>query len=306
MLDTNKIFPIGIGTWGIGGFAEKNPQNDDQKQIDALVHFLKKGANYIQIPYWYAEGYAAELLKRAIDLSGKKREELFITSSIYPDRNPGLEDANREFETLLNILDTKYLDGFVVALRALPRWGESETKKYIHELIEKGKTRFVSVTNYNLDSLKNFKKEFGDKLFSHEISLSFEIRENVDFGIVKFADENGIRNVISQPLRRNRSAAWNWPLLVELSEKYKVTQNQVILAWMVRKGFLPITKSETASHIDEHIISIDIDLSESDLGRIDSFRPDGWMTPQIDWYQTGEGVRIDQLANIFDETFKKQ
>ena len=43
MLDPKNIFPIGIGTWGIGGFAEKNPQNDDEKQVaDFIVVFLLK------------------------------------------------------------------------------------------------------------------------------------------------------------------------------------------------------------------------------------------------------------------------
>lgn len=305
MLDPKNIFPIGMGTWGIGGFAERNPQNDDEKQIKALSYMIDRGVNFIQIPYWYAEGRAVELLSQAIKSSTKKREELFITSSIYHYKNPTLKDAESELNILLNTLDTTYLDSVVFALAASPLWGREESKEFLHKQLEAKKTRFVSVTNFDLASLEEFKKDFGDNLFSHELSLSFEIRENVDFGIVSFADKNNIKNVISQPLRRNRTVLQNWPLLIELSNKYSRSQNQIILNWMVEKCFIPITKSETISHIDEHLDSTDFKIEDEDLKKLDEFRPPNWQTPTIDWYQSGKGVRIDQLANIFDESIDK-
>jgi aryl-alcohol dehydrogenase-like predicted oxidoreductase len=60
-----KLFPIGIGTWGIGGFAERDPQNDDEKQVKALKYKIQEGMNYVDICYWNSEGKAAELTAQA-------------------------------------------------------------------------------------------------------------------------------------------------------------------------------------------------------------------------------------------------
>lgn len=54
MLDPKNIFPIGIGTWGIGGFAEKNLQNDDEKQIKALTYMINSGFNFVEANLWYS------------------------------------------------------------------------------------------------------------------------------------------------------------------------------------------------------------------------------------------------------------
>jgi len=156
--------------------------------------------------------------------------------------------------------------------------------------------------------LKRYKEYFGDKLFSHEVSYTFENRENEidNNGPINYANQNNIKTIVYQPLRRNRTALRNWPLLVELSNKYAVTQNQILLAWIVSKGFLPLTKSETISHIDEHIASLNIKLSNEDLQRLEDFRIQNYQVPQIDWYKTGNSLDVSQLPNVFDEEYDKQ
>ncbi len=41
MIDKKDLFPIGIGTWGIGGYVERDPDNNDEKQVDALRYMLR-------------------------------------------------------------------------------------------------------------------------------------------------------------------------------------------------------------------------------------------------------------------------
>jgi len=54
MLNPKDIFPIGIGTWGIGGLAEKDSDNDDATQLKALVYMLNNGMNFMEATWWYA------------------------------------------------------------------------------------------------------------------------------------------------------------------------------------------------------------------------------------------------------------
>src|SRR3989338_6141549 len=83
MINKQQLSKIGIGTWGIGGFMEADPQNDDQKQIDALVYSISKGINYVETVYMYAKGKAVDLLSKAVKKSKINREKIFINLSVY-------------------------------------------------------------------------------------------------------------------------------------------------------------------------------------------------------------------------------
>ena len=61
-----KLFSIGIGTWGIGGLAKRDLQNDDAKQIAAMEYALKQGLNYVEVNMWSAEGHSAYIFTEAL------------------------------------------------------------------------------------------------------------------------------------------------------------------------------------------------------------------------------------------------
>jgi diketogulonate reductase-like aldo/keto reductase len=303
MIDKKQLSKLGIGTWGMGGLADKNPHNDDKKQIDALTYTLDKNINFAEICFWYAEGRSVELFKQALDKSSKTIDDIFLSVSLYQHRNPTIETVEFEFNKIREIFGTTQLDNTLITFSGIKVWGYDKTLDFLHKIIERNLTRYVSITNSNLDMLKTFKKEFDDKFFDHELTYSFEIRENEDMGITTFAKENNIRNVVWQPLRRNSSSKRNWPLLAKLAKKYNKTQNQIILNWLVTKGFLPLIKSENIKHIDENLESLNFKLETTDIDHLNLFRPTGWITPEIDWDKTGVGVSVSQLPTIFENTY---
>lgn len=306
MVNKKDLSKIGIGTWGIGGFAERNPKNNDEKQIDALKYTLDKGINYAEICNWYSEGRAAEIFKQALDVSSKKREDIFISLSLYQHRNPTLKDVQIELEKMQKLFSTQTFDAILVTFSGLKVWGINESINLLHSFLEQKFARYISITNSNFDMLKNFKKDFGDNFFAHELSYNFEIRENKDFGIVDYANENNIKNVVWQPIRRNKTLLRNWSLLAELSDKYGKTQNQIILSWLISEGFLPLVKSENINHIDENLEAMTLTLDNDDLKKLNEFRPPNWKSPKIDWDKTGDGISISKLPDIFDEEYNKQ
>jgi len=70
MISKRDLFPIGIGTWGIGGFMEPDPKNDDEMQINAIAYALNNGINYVETVYMYAKGKAVDLLSNANKKTG--------------------------------------------------------------------------------------------------------------------------------------------------------------------------------------------------------------------------------------------
>lgn len=305
MLPVDKISKIGIGTWGIGGFAERNADNDDGKQIKALTHSLNKGMNLVELCPWYSEWSAVELFIRALKNSTKKREDIFAVASIYPHRNKALIDAQKEFEALLDKLGSDYVDTVQFTLSGIVKYGLRESLKFFESYLDQRLIRFVSITNSDLETLKVFKENFGNKFFSHEVLFNFEIRENDDFGTMPYAQKNGIKNIVYRPLGRNETTQRGWPLLIELSKKYNKTQNQIILNWLVARRLIPTVKSETIGHIDENLASFDFEINQTGIERLNNFRPPGWQSPKIDWDKSGDGVSISQLGNIFDEEYDK-
>ncbi len=305
MIKKSNIFPIGIGTWGIGGFAQKDATVDKNKQIEALVYMFNQGLNYIELNLWNAQGYAAEIVAEALELSDKNREDIFIIQAVYL-HNSKLSELEEEVAHLLKLFKTDYIDSLQLTQSVFLDYEFEDICVLVDGLIAQGVTHFTCITNENLDLLRKYHERFGEKLFSHEVCYNFEIRENEKEGVIEYARENNIVTAVYQPLRRNRTAKRDWPLLVNLAAKYQVTQNQIILSWLLAKGLLPLTKSDNIDHINEHLAAINLKLDESDINKLNSFLPPSYRAPKIDWAKTGEGIRVDQLSNIFDEEYDKQ
>jgi diketogulonate reductase-like aldo/keto reductase len=305
MLDINKIFPIGIGTWGIGGFMQRDNSINEAKQVESIGYMINQGMNFVQANMWYSEGYAVEILAKALRTLNKKREDLFICQAIYLREGKTLEESKKELNRVLELFETNYIDTVQFSSESFYRSSFDEITDWIDSLIENNLIRYTSITNADLSLLKKYHEKYKEKLFSHEVMFNFEIRENEDVGIIPYMVENKIRTVVYQPLRRNRTAKRDWPILIELSEKYGKTQNQILLNWIISKEYLPLTKSESIEHINEHIDALNFSISAEDLKRLDAFRVPGYKSPQIDWKYQGVGVTPDQLSNVFDDNYNK-
>lgn len=306
MLDPKDIFPIGIGTWGLGGFSERNPDNDDRKQIAAVAHMFDKGMNYVEVNLWAAEGHSARIAAAGLQASSQSRDSIFISQAVYDFSCPDLQHAEAEIDSALKLFNADYIDSFEFNNPGFRVYGADETIAFMHKVLASGKTRYVAIASPNLNNLEIMQKEFGNKFFSAEVGFNFEVRENVDTGVIPFLLKNRIKPVIYQPLRRNRTAKRNWPLLVELAGKYGKTQNQIILNWIVSLEYLPLFKSDSMTHIDENLAALDFKIEQDDLQRLTDFRPPNYESPHIVYYRGEEGVLVDQLSNVFDERYDEQ
>jgi diketogulonate reductase-like aldo/keto reductase len=306
MINSDQLFPIGIGSWGIGGFAERDSSIDEGKQVDALVFMLESGMNFVEVNFCYSQGYSAEIIAKAIEKSSKSREDLFICQAIYLKDDKDLETSKDEISKFSDLFGSGYVDTLQFSMGSFHRASFEEITDWIDELLDSNKTRFTSLTNGNLEFLKRYHEKYGSKFFSHEVVFNFEVRENEVLGIIPYANEHKIKTVVYQPLRRNRTAALNWEPIVQLSKKYGKTQNQILLNWIVSKGYLPITKSENINHIKEHLDSLSFEMEQGDLDLVNNFKIPNYKSPQIDWDKSGVGVTIDQLSNVFEEEYRKQ
>jgi len=87
-------------------------------------------------------------------------------------------------------------------------------------------------------------------------------------GIVKFCQENDIVIEAYSPMGSDAGAVRKDPVMVELAQKYKKNEGQVILRWLVQQGIvvLPRSSSEERMRTNADIFGFEID--EADMGKI--------------------------------------
>jgi len=296
---------IGIGTYGIGGRGHRDLQiterQEDQVYIDALVYTLQQGSNFTEISLGYGHGKALSLFKRALDESAINRSDLFITHSFYPRDLESLDTMRADANDFYRVMQTDYADSTLVTQGLLLRFGEAPVYAFLRELLESGKTRYVSLSNASPNWIRKFHQAFGDRFFAHEGHLSFEIRALQDKGVFATCDELGVTNIIWRPLRRNLTLQNDQPLLSELSAKYQKLPSQVVLNWMCSLGYRPMVFSTNMAHIDQNLSAINFEMSADDYKRMTDFRPENYNPPAVDW----EGANIEDDIVLLGKNFEK-
>ncbi len=292
MIKKENLYKIGIGTWKID---YEHFEND----IDALVYSHNKGENYLSLYMLYNNGEVVKQMRKFLDKID--REKVFINVNLEPTIKE-IEDIEKQLDEYLKILDIKYVDNLQIHGSFVSEIPLVEVYKEIKRLVDIGKVRYIGISNVNLEQLKEISSLVRIDFFEGVYNLECKLYE--DIGVLNYCKENDIKFICYQPLRRNRTARRNYPLLVELALKYNKTQNQIILNWIInRKNIMPLIKSTNIERIDENNESINFKMSDDDYNKLDDFRNTEFDNVKIDWDCNG-GVTIDQLANQFEQISK--
>ncbi len=301
MINKQDFSPIGIGTFGIGGFMEKDPATDAKSQVRGIRHSLEKGLNYLDLSFMYAEGYAVELVRHA--LQGFDREKIFINAKLGNIESIG--DIEKQLDEYLGNFGFDHIDSLQIhSPSRIKVVGIEATSEEIARLTETPKLRFFSVSNFGPKNLELAQKASGNKVFSLENDYSFDVRPCEDIGLLDHCKKHDILFLPFRPVRREGVglvSGMNYPILRELAEKYNKAETQIILNWYHSKGgVLPLVKSTNIQHIDENIASFQFELSEEDLKRLDTFRVKHPAWENIDWeYEGNGGTKISGLSFVF-------
>jgi 2,5-diketo-D-gluconate reductase A len=303
-LSGKQLSKIGIGSWGVGGRGHRDMEitekQNDEVYEDALVYALQHGINFTEIALGYGHGQSLALFKRAFDRSSIDRRDIFLTHSLYPRDLPTIEVMFQDIDGFYQTMGTDYADSTLITQSLILKFGEGTVYPILHQLLENGKTRFVSLSNASPNGIKAFKQEFGDNFFAHEGHLSFEVRALQDKGVFQTCDDLGVANIIWRPLRRNKTMGHDWELLKELAEKYGKTQGQIILNWMCSLGYRPMVMSTNQNHIDENLASKDFVMSDEDYQKMTDFRPTNYNPPVVHWDSLEVDDDIVRLVNEFE------
>lgn len=288
MIQIKDIFPIGIGTWKID---YQNIEND----LKGLLHSYEKGQNYLSLYMLYNNGEVVKQMRKFIEQVD--RENLFIATNLEPTIEK-IEDVEKQLNEYLRILNIDYVDSLQIHSPLFSKIPLTEVYQEIKRLAKTGKIKHIGLSNANLEQLKEINNIVKIDFFEGVYNLECKLYE--DIKLLDYCHQNDILFICYQPLRRNRTALRNYPILVELATKYHKTQNQIILNWIIKeKNIIPLIKSTNIDRINENISSLDFEMSKDDYNKLNEFRNEEFDNVKIDWQGCG-GVTIDQLANQYE------
>jgi diketogulonate reductase-like aldo/keto reductase len=295
-VEHTDIFPLAIGTYGLGAQRTESQTPiancPPRAHSDALRQAYEGGANLIETSYAYAGGSTMRFL--ADFIRSVPRETLFITVKI--ERLVLTEaDVERQLHAYLHELGIEYADVLLLHMPSASGIPILEAYGYIANQVTAGKARHIGASNLGIDDLRSVCRHY--KLVTFEALYNLECKMCEDVGLLAHCAAEQIAFLAYKPLRYNRTAGRNYPVLVDLSRKHGCTQNQVILSWLVHgKGVLPLLKAGSPEHVRENLHALDVELDPDDIDKLDRFRSAEFDAIPIDWTDSG-GTAIYRVAS---------
>lgn len=260
---------IGQGTWDIPERGAGRAQ-----AIAALRRGIELGMTHIDTAEMYGSGRVEEIVGEAI--APLNRERLFIASKVLPS-NASFDGTIAACDRSLKRLKLEYLDLYM--LHWPSEYPLEETMRALETLVERGKTRFVGVSNFDADEMR----EAASYLRAVPLACNqvlYHLRERgIETRVLPEARRDGVAVVAYTPFGRGRfprEAAKPDGVLGRIARKHASTPRAVILAFLTREPELfTIPKAATVEHVEENARAGSLQLDDDDVAAIDAAFPVG-------------------------------
>lgn len=196
--------------------------------------------------------------------SGVAREEIFVTTKIWNDRQ-GYDNALEAIDESLTRLNIDYLDMLLIHWPAPTQDKFVDTWRAFERALESGKVRGIGVSNFNPPHLEKLLAAGGTVPALNQVELHPGFQQA---DVRAFNASHGIATEAWSPLARGKYN--EEPILLEIAKKHEKTAAQVIIRWHLDIGNLVIPKSSHPDRLRENIDVFDFSLSNEDLAAIES------------------------------------
>lgn len=205
--------------------------------------------------------------------SGVPRDEIFVTTKLYPNQ---YDDAEYAIKECLRKLNIDYID---LMLLHHPGANDVTSYKTMEKFVAAGKIRSLGVSCYYVRQIDDFLPKVNIKpvLVQNEIHPYYQ-----DTEVINHLHNLGIVVEAWYPLggRGYQRELLNDPTLSEIARRHKKSVAQVILRWDLQRGVVVIPGSSNADHINENISIFDFSLTDSEMKTIASLN----RNEKHDWY----------------------
>lgn len=240
-------------------------QVSDEDTEKAVLEALKAGYRLLDTAAVYGNEAG---VGRAIKASGIPREEIFVTTKLWIQRENGYENTKKALENSLTRLGLDCVDLY---LMHQPFGDVHEQWRAMEDLYKAGKARAIGVSNFHMDRLMDF-------ITCHEIVPAVNQIETHPFyqreEEVAFHKELGIVQQAWAPLAEGKFEIFSNPILTQIAQKHGKSVAQVVLRWINQRGVAIIPKSVKVERMIENREIFDFTLDEQDLAQIATLNRD--------------------------------
>ena len=236
---------IGIGTFML------SPKDAENSVREAL----KMGYRLIDTANAYVNERA---VGRGMKESGVKREEIFLSTKLWPSE---YENENAVDETLER-LGVEYVDLLYIHQ---PAGNWLKGYRQLEKAYREGKAKTIGISNFEGKYIAELETKWEIvpqfiQVEAHPYFTQSKLRKTLD--------KYGIRLMSWYPLGHGDKALINEPIFAELGQKYGKTTAQIILRWHTQMGFVVIPGSKNVAHIRDNLDILDFTLTEDEMAEI--------------------------------------
>jgi Predicted oxidoreductases (related to aryl-alcohol dehydrogenases) len=296
-----NVSVIGYGAWGIGGKPFWNSEGEE-KSLRSIEKAIDLGINFYDTAPVYGFGYSEELLGKALQA---KRKDVIIATKCGLVWNKEELKAIRKRATRESILEeidlslkrlcTDYIDLYQV------HWPDEstpieETMNTLLQVQKEGKIRYIGVSNYSVDQMKE-SVNYG-QIVSLQPMYSM-LERDVEKERLPFCIENDIGVICYSPLasgvltgkydENTRFEDWRGQgiignftgevyvshinkvkKIVKIAQKHGKTLAQLAINWLLhQKGVTTaIVGVKTPDQVEQNIGAVGWEIPDNDLKEI--------------------------------------
>jgi len=253
------------------GLGSATPPEDHKRLFDAVQSAVRSGIRHIDTAWHYgSEPIIGKALKELFDNGEVKREDLWITTKVWPSMwNKAEKSLNQSLEALgVGYVDlllqhwpvcfhadengqphNPYDDNGVLQFEKNGDYLETY-KQIIHLRDTTDKVRSIGVSNFTEKQLDRVVKETGVKPVINQIELHPKIPQKE---LVKNFESQGIKIEAYSPFGAQGAPLIKEPKVKELAEKYTVSPNVILISYHVLSGRIVVPRSSNKDRVKDFV-----------------------------------------------------
>ena len=252
---------LGMGTWGMGGYMIREPDNNDAEHISILKAGLDQGLTHIDTAEVYAAGRSEELAGQAI--AGRRREGLFITSKVF-NNHLSHDGVRIAVEGSLERLGTDYLDLYLIH-QVNEEASLEDTIRGLDALQDEGLVRNIGVSNFAVERLKRAQAFSSHKLVANQVHYNLVVRE-AELELLEYCQTHDVMLIAYRPVMAGGILRGEGELLGRLCGKYRKTPAQLAINWLVsQRNVATVVAMFSRQFVPENIEAASFTMDAADV-----------------------------------------
>jgi 2,5-diketo-D-gluconate reductase A len=226
---------------------------------DVVTRALDVGYRHLDTAraYQNEEGVGA-----AIAASGLKRDEVFVTTKLWNNRQ-GHDSALEAFDASLERLGLDVLDLYLIHWPAPQQDLYVDTWRAFEELQADGRIRSIGVSNFRIEDLQRLL----------DLGLTVPVVNQIELHPYLTQDElrafHADHQIVTEawsPIAKG--TVLDDPVVAEIAEAKDASPAQVVIAWHLALGNIVIPKSVTPERIAENFAATEVKLGNDEVDAI--------------------------------------